>query len=123
LTNQHYRTSLCRIREPGPRIAWNRHPEHRTMRLSQHEQQAIRTTVREMDPLAQIYLYGSRTDDRLRGGDIDILILSQRLTRDQRIDIKVELKKHIGDQRIDIIIDRDTSRPFTRIAYEQGVAL
>jgi predicted nucleotidyltransferase len=44
------------------------------MRLTTTELTAIRTTLGALDPLANIYLYGSRTDDARRGGDIDIFM-------------------------------------------------
>jgi predicted nucleotidyltransferase len=93
------------------------------MRLTQTEHTAIVQTVKHFDPDARVYLFGSRTDDTKRGGDIDLLIMSNTLRGDQRIDIRVELQKRLGDQKIDIIIARDLSKPFTRIAHAQAVRL
>lgn len=44
------------------------------MRLTTTELTAIRTTLGTLDPLAHIYLFGSRADDARRGGDIDIFM-------------------------------------------------
>jgi predicted nucleotidyltransferase len=93
------------------------------MRLSPVEQDIIKSTIRRFDPEARVFLFGSRANDELRGGDIDLLILSENLRPVQRIDIKVELKKKLGDQKIDIIIASDLSKPFTRIAYQQATKL
>jgi uncharacterized protein len=48
------------------------------MRLSEYERTSIREAVKNFIPDAKILLYGSRTDDSKRGGDIDILILTDR---------------------------------------------
>jgi uncharacterized protein len=93
------------------------------MRLTAHEQNSIRQCVAEKDPNAKIYLFGSRADDSKRGGDIDLLILSNKVSVSDKIDIKLALFDRIGERKIDIVIAPDTSRAFTRIAMETGVAL
>lgn len=93
------------------------------MRLSEHEKNAILQAVHQKDPGAKVYIFGSRADDNARGGDIDILIFTEKLTFSDKIDIKLELYKRIGEQKIDIVIDRDLTKPFTRIATKQGVRL
>ena len=46
------------------------------MRITTAEHQAIRQAISEVDPEANIYLFGSRANDNARGGDIDLLIIS-----------------------------------------------
>ncbi|MBD3315309.1 MAG: nucleotidyltransferase domain-containing protein [Chitinivibrionales bacterium] len=89
------------------------------MRLTEQEHTAILEVVHRFDPDAEIYLFGSRTDDARRGGDIDLLIMSNKL----RIDIRVELQKRLGEQKFDIVIAKDLSKPFTRVARAQAVRL
>jgi predicted nucleotidyltransferase len=93
------------------------------MRLTKQERSAIVEAVHRFDPDAEIYLFGSRTDDTKRGGDIDLLIMSNTLRSDQRIDIRVELQKKLGEQKIDIVIAQDLSKPFTQVARAQAVRL
>jgi predicted nucleotidyltransferase len=93
------------------------------MRLTPQELQAIKTVVGRRDPAARIYLFGSRTDDSRRGGDIDLLILSSILSDCDRRPLRVELFEQLGEQKIDLLIAKNLSRPFIRIAYSQGVLL
>jgi len=93
------------------------------MRLTQYEITAIKEAVYMQDKDALIYIFGSRTDDEARGGDIDILVISDKLIqRDARI-IKECLYEKIGEQKIDLLIARDASHPFTRIALKTGVRI
>jgi predicted nucleotidyltransferase len=59
---------------------------------------------------AIVSLFGSRTEDNKKGGDIDLLIkCNKTVSRDDLYQLKlkflVQLKKRIGDQKIDVIID------------------
>ena len=47
------------------------------MRITENEQQVIRQAIAEIDPNADIYLFGSKADDHARGGDIDLLVISR----------------------------------------------
>jgi predicted nucleotidyltransferase len=49
------------------------------VRLSDSEKKVILTAVRRFDPRARIFLFGSRTDDAKRGGDIDLLVISDSI--------------------------------------------
>jgi DNA polymerase sigma len=74
------------------------------MRLSQQEVEAIRNLILHEDPEADIYLYGSRTQDHLKGGDIDLLVLSDRLDFKNKINLLVSIQLKIGEQKIDLSI-------------------
>ncbi len=74
------------------------------MRLTKIEKMAITSVIKTHDKDAEIYLFGSRTDDTKRGGDIDLLVLSESLSLSTKLDILVEIKKLIGEQKIDLII-------------------
>ncbi len=80
------------------------------MRLSEREIAAITTTASEVFGAdAEVRLFGSRTDDDKRGGDIDLYITvserdAERLVRAE-LSFLARLKRCIGDQKIDLLID------------------
>ena len=108
---------------------WLRYFGHSTksgrcnVRLTVDEQNAIRQVIHRFDPLACIWLFGSRVDDQARGGDIDLLILSDKLDHSDKMSIRLALYEHIGEQKIDLVIAADDSDPFTRIALVEVVPL
>ncbi len=93
------------------------------MRLSDREVKAIKEVIGEKDIKAKIYLFGSRVDDDKKGGDIDLLIFSEVLSQEDGWEIRCDLWEKIGEQKIDILIAKDKSHPFTRIALREGVLL
>ena len=93
------------------------------MRLSKTEIETISQTIRHLDNLARIYLFGSRVDDAKKGGDIDLLILSEKLSESDRGTIRLRLHEKLGEQKIDILIARDLSDPFVRVAFNEGAEI
>ena len=93
------------------------------MRLTDFEVSSIRQTVHALDTDAKVYLFGSRADDDKRGGDIDLLIISDRLSSADAGRVRWLLWELIGEQKIDIVIAKDDSEPFVRIALKEGVLL
>lgn len=93
------------------------------MRLREDEKQAIIAAVHRVDPEAQIWLFGSRADDRRRGGDIDLAIFSEHVRRKERHAIRHEICDQIGEQKIDIIATADRHNPMLLCALEEGVLL
>jgi hypothetical protein len=65
---------------------------------------------------AELRLYGSRVHDERRGGDIDLLLLTNTLSLANHIMEKkhyllANIKKNIGDQKIDLlIIDNESAK-------------
>lgn len=56
-----------------------------------------------------LYLYGSRTNDMLRGGDIDLLLIAQEESTKEKLlldkaAVLSALKRHLGERRIDLTI-------------------
>jgi uncharacterized protein len=93
------------------------------MRLTSHEKESIKKAVAEKDPAAVVYLFGSRVDDRAKGGDIDILVLSNHLTLADKLSIKARIFENLEEQKLDMIIARDTKDPFVKSAVESGARL
>jgi predicted nucleotidyltransferase len=103
------------------------------IRLSAHDCDGIRrATVRACREAAatwrRIILFGSRTDPRRRGGDIDLLVEIEadppadayRLTQRLRLALEDEL----GSQRFDLVLDDGTAAGgFADRARAQGVEL
>jgi predicted nucleotidyltransferase len=61
----------------------------------------------------KVSLFGSRTDDHKKGGDIDLFISCVnpvRLNLQSKIDFLIRLKSIIGDQKIDVILDTPSKR-------------
>ncbi|MEY3901335.1 MAG: hypothetical protein RL189_641 [Pseudomonadota bacterium] len=91
------------------------------MRLSEFAIDAIRKTAAQtFGPEVSVWLFGSRVDDSKRGGDIDLLIITE--SDQKRLDILrsetdflVALKSMIGEQKIDLVVatpESLTSDPF-----------
>ncbi len=66
------------------------------------EHAAITDEIRRKVPQGTIYLYGSRTNDALRGGDIDLLVIGEPVSYADQIDLLLAIKARIGEQRIDL---------------------
>jgi predicted nucleotidyltransferase len=77
------------------------------MRLSQQEQKVISNSILRVDPGARIFLFGSRVDDQARGGDIDLLVLSDCIGFDDLWPIRREILDEIGWQKLDLIIENE----------------
>lgn len=74
------------------------------MRLKPEIKSFIKEKSTQFFPGAEIYLFGSRINNNEKGGDIDILILSDKLLEKQRIrSFRVEFFKKFGWQKIDLV--------------------
>ena len=74
------------------------------VRLQPSEVKIICGCIQKRDPEAIIYLYGSRVNQNLKGGDIDLYVLSETLTFADKIDIINDIQNSIGEQKIDLTI-------------------
>lgn len=95
------------------------------MRLEKHEADAIREEVRRADSAAEVWLFGSRTDDRARGGDVDLLIVSDRIAFAEELALRTAILDRIGWQRLDLIVRRPErlAEPLAALALETGIRL
>ena len=90
------------------------------MRLLKKEVEIIKTVIAKYDESARIHLFGSRVSDSKRGGDIDLLVFSDKLKYDENLRIKIELKELLGDQKIDLVVAKDKSNPFIDLIYDSS---
>ena len=74
---------------------------------------------------AECFLFGSRTDDSKKGGDIDILILSDKIIERKTLrQIKVEFFKQFGWQKLDLInFTYDDPDPFKSLIMDEAIQL
>jgi uncharacterized protein len=80
------------------------------MRLPAKTANAITSLARAIyGPEVHVYLFGSRTNDIAKGGDIDLHITHNDptlLTYDRKISYLSKLKMAIGDQEIDLFYSK-----------------
>ncbi len=94
------------------------------VRLSEEEIEIIKNTIKKYDPDAEVIIFGSRADLSKRGGDIDILVVSEKIDDRIRRKIRVDLLLELGDRKIDLIItDNPEKTEFTKVAYKYGVKI
>ncbi|QYE36629.1 hypothetical protein KZX46_12335 [Polymorphobacter sp. PAMC 29334] len=98
------------------------------MRLTDHEVAAIKAAAREaFGETAVVRLFGSRIDDSLRGGDVDLHVESDPLPDEWRAKGRFEdrLFERIEPRKVDLIVSQrgGTPRGFERIAYRDGIVL
>ena len=82
------------------------------MRLNKKNIQSIIQVAKEIyGESVEVYLFGSRTDNEKRGGDIDLLIrtTSEKKGVLARIRMVARLKQLLGEQKIDVIGDHEES--------------
>lgn len=95
------------------------------MRLAPQQKTAILAAVGRQDPEARIILFGSRIDDRAKGGDIDLLIVSDRIGLHQEWEIRRDILDEIGWQKLDLIVRRSNQldSSIASVAMETGIPL
>ena len=75
------------------------------MRLTNKEIDTIKNSVLALDADTRVYLFGSRIDDAKRGGDIDLLIESNILTKQDLRKIRWQFFGVFGEQKMDLVLD------------------
>ncbi len=91
------------------------------MRLLSEEREAISEAVAKFDSEAEVYLFGSRVDDTKRGGDIDILVISDKIDKHSIFLIEEEIFKKIEEQKIDFVLSGgDRNNPFAELILKKG---
>ncbi len=99
------------------------------MRLSEFEIETIKNLAhRHFGNDAEVFLFGSRTIDNNRGGDIDLFVRNIhdiRLTVLTKINFLADLTLQIGEQKIDVVLDNVNARNsgFYKTIYQTGIQL
>lgn len=95
------------------------------MRLGKDKAEYMREEVRARIPSAKVYLFGSRTSDVRRGGDIDIAVVAPRkLTFLEKSEIRRSFWRKFGEQKIDIVsFETHEHTPFRDVIEEDAIAL
>ena len=96
------------------------------MRLSMEQVTTIQTIVRqELGDAVRISVYGSRLDDKRKGGDLDLLLEThERVDRLQRAGLKLRLEASLQIP-VDVMVYQTGAMPsaFQAIALAQAVKL
>ena len=98
------------------------------MRLTDHEVAAIKAAAREaFGETAVVRLFGSRLDDSVKGGDIDLHLEVEPECSDYRHtgNFRWNLMNRIGERAVDVVIlERGRApRRIDRVAMAEGVRL
>lgn len=97
------------------------------MRLSETERRAIKDCAAAVFGAgAEVRLFGSRVDDSLYGGDIDLYVeVDQSVSLTEEGRFKSLVQDRIGEQRIDLVVHVRGSEAdaIKRLAARTGVAL
>ena len=95
------------------------------MRIKREQLDFIKNELNLLQNEIELYLFGSRTNDMEKGGDIDLLILSDKPIEKQKIrDFRIKFYRNFGWQKIDIVTFlKKEKHPFKNIALETGIKL
>ncbi|MEI6576782.1 MAG: nucleotidyltransferase domain-containing protein [Bacteroidota bacterium] len=99
------------------------------MRLNNFEIENIKKqAIRHFGNEVKVILFGSRTQNEKRGGDIDLYIKStdlETMNPRSKINFITDLLMIIGEQKIDVILDNPEYRdsPFFKTIEQTGIVL
>lgn len=99
------------------------------MRLTETQRLIIQRTAKEcFGENVQVWLFGSRVDERRRGGDIDLLVRPGRSVTGNIFPCKIRflarLERLLGERKVDVVVEQPNDpRPIVKVAHETGVPL
>ena len=88
------------------------------MRLTEKEIKTIKEIFKEK----KVILFGSRVDNNVKGGDIDLFI-DENLHLKDVIKYKVKLLEKLGVQKIDLVSRRYASKELLNEIRKKGIVL
>ena len=95
-------------------------------KLSEFERNIIKESAKKIFGLkTEVFLFGSRANDRLKGGDIDLYVISESKDNlaGKKIDFLTNVQLKIGIQRIDVVIAKNKNRDIEKSAIAKGIQL
>ena len=99
------------------------------MRISPAQTEIITQSIhRHLGESARTWLFGSRLDDRKRGGDIDLYVSVSKPLTDwvwESAQLAAKLERLLDGRKVDVrLIDAtQQAQPIDRIAMQEGVLL
>ena len=97
------------------------------MRLKRSDIESIKKITKEcFGDEAKVFLFGSRTDDTKKGGDIDLYIetADDKLILKKKLRMLGMLSDRLGEQKFDIVVNDFTSKKYIfDVARNEGIAL
>jgi predicted nucleotidyltransferase len=98
------------------------------VRLSEQEIEQIKQAAQQVfGPAVRVALFGSRLDDRGRGGDIDLFVEvpTQRSSAGDELAFRVALERTLGQRKVDVVLHgfSEPLTPFEAQAQAQAVPL
>ncbi|KJR43548.1 DNA polymerase subunit beta [Candidatus Magnetoovum chiemensis] len=93
--------------------------------MSEKEISLLKEAILSVAPDASVYLFGSRADDSKKGGDIDIMVISEnKLTWKEKATIRWSYFDKFGQQKLDIISATfNEENAFKNIVLSEGIKL
>ncbi len=96
------------------------------MRLSDFEIKVIKGAVAKYITKPKIILFGSRVDDNKKGGDIDLLIISEEsVNLEKQIKILSEMEYNGIQRKVDLLVKKTDMKKegIFKTAMEEGIEL
>ncbi|MDX1251391.1 MAG: nucleotidyltransferase domain-containing protein [Gammaproteobacteria bacterium] len=99
------------------------------VRLSEGQIRIIKEQIAQnLGPQAEVWLFGSRVDDQMRGGDIDLMVTVPHVTGRPSLlaaRLAAQLERSLEGRRVDVVLvtPATQAQPIHRIARQQGVML
>ncbi len=85
------------------------------MRLSAKEISTIKKNILNFDADAKIYLFGSRVNDNAKGGDIDVLVISDKIGFTEKLKIRTGIFREIEEQKLDLVVKKNFNDVFVKM--------
>jgi hypothetical protein len=93
------------------------------MHLQDTEREVIKQATCRADTDAAVYQFGSCVDDPCKTGGYRPTGPLQKINLMSKLAILPQLHQKIGEQRIDLVVYPDLTKPFARLARQEGIPL